>query len=138
MLTHELLAKDAILILRPQGPLNARDFTSLATIVDSWLARGGTLRGVLISAKSFPGWEDLDGLIAHLRFVRNHHDRVERIAIVADGFVAKVLPNVARHFVHAKLRHFADDAAALAWLKPAPCQEGLEGAVLAEAPDADR
>jgi SpoIIAA-like len=138
MLTHELLAKDEILILRPQGPLKARDFTSLATIVDSWLAGGGKLRGVLISAKSFPGWEDLDGLIEHLRFVRNHHDRVERIAIVADGFVAKLLPNVGRHFVHAKLRHFADDAAALAWLKPPPCLEGPEGAVLADAPAADR
>lgn len=117
MLTHELRAEEALLILRPQGPLKASDFTSLATIVDSYLDGGGKLRGVLISATSFPGWEDLDGLFAHLKFVRNHHSRVEKIAIVADGVIAKLLPNVGRHFLHAKLQHFVDDVTALSWLK---------------------
>ena len=33
MLTHELLRDEGILILRPQGPLQAGDFTSLARLL---------------------------------------------------------------------------------------------------------
>ena len=117
MLTHELRADTAILILRPQGALEASDFKSLATVVDAYLDHGGMLQGVLISARSFPGWDSLDALVAHLKFVRAHHTRVEKIAVVAEGLVAKLLPNLARHFVHAKLHHFDDEATALAWLR---------------------
>ena len=123
MITHELRAEDGILILRPQTALAASDFASLATLVDGHLDRGGKLRGVLISGKSFPGWEDLDGLIAHLRFVRNHHSRIDKVAIVADGLVARLVPRVASHFVHARLQHFDDEASALRWLTLAPGQD---------------
>ena len=122
MMTHELRAEDGILVLRPEGALAASDFTSLAALVDGHLDRGGRLRGVLISGKSFPGWEDLDGLIAHLKFVRNHHSRIDKVAIVADGLVARLMPRVASHFVHARLQHFDDEASAMLWLKAASGQ----------------
>jgi hypothetical protein len=108
---------DGILILRLQKSLEASDFTSLATLVDDYLDQGRKLRGVLISGKSFPGWEDLDGLIAHLKFVRNHHSMIDKVAIVADGVVAYLVPSIASHFLHARLQHFDDEAAALAWLE---------------------
>jgi hypothetical protein len=117
MLTHELRAEDGVLILRLQTALEASDFTSLATLVDAYLDRGGKLNGVLISGKSFPGWENLDGLIAHLKFVRDHHSRIDKVAIVADGLVARLLPSVASHFVHAQLKHFDDEGSAMLWLK---------------------
>lgn len=120
MLEHELRANDGILILRPHGSLQATDFTSLTGVVDGYLQRGGRLRGVLISGKSFPGWEDLDALMAHLRFVKNHQSRIDKVAIVADGMVARVLPNVASHFVNARLQHFDGDDAAWSWLTGAP------------------
>lgn len=128
MLTHELRAGDGILILRPEGALQASDFTSLTTLVDGHLERGGKLRGVLISGKSFPGWENLDGLIAHLKFVRNHHSRIDQVAIVADGLVARLMPRVASHFVHARLQHFDDEGSAMSWLGLAPGQgsQGLD------------
>jgi hypothetical protein len=123
VIEHELRADDAILILRLRKSLTARDFTSLASLVDDYLDHGGKLRGVLISGKSFPGWEDLDGLIAHLKFVRDHHALIDRIAIVADGVVARLLPSVASHFVNARLRHFDDETAAMAWLEPPPARD---------------
>ena len=123
MLEHELRANDGILILRPHGSLQATDFTSLTGVVDGYLQRGGRLRGVLISGKSFPGWENLDALMAHLKFVKNHHARIDKVAIVADGVVARVLPNVASHFVNAQLQHFDGDDAAWSWLTRAPEQD---------------
>jgi hypothetical protein len=116
VIDHELRPDDGILILRLHKSLEARDFTSLASFVDDYLDHGGQLRGVLISGKSFPGWENLDGLIAHLKFVRDHHTLIDRIAVVADGLVARLLPSVASHFVNATLKHFDDEATALAWL----------------------
>lgn len=124
MLAHELRAEEGILLLRPQGALEASDFTSLATLVDGYLDGGGRLRGVLISGKSFPGWDNLDALIAHLKFVRNHHSRIDKVAIVADGLVARLMPSVAGHFVHARLQHFDDEGAAMSWLKLVPGQGG--------------
>lgn len=128
MLTHELRSEDGILILRPEGALEVSDFTSLTTLVDGYLDRGGKLRGVLISGKSFPGWENLDGFIAHLKFVRNHHSRIDKVAIVADGLVARLMPHVASHFVHARLQHFDDEGSAMSWLRLAPGQgsQGLD------------
>jgi hypothetical protein len=116
VIDHELRADDAILILRLHKSLEAQDFTSLAAFVDDYLDHGGQLRGVLISGKSFPGWEDLDGLIAHLKFVRDHHTLIDRIAVVADGLIARLMPSVASHFVNAQIKHFDDEATALAWL----------------------
>ena len=119
MLNHELRQDDEILVLHPEGPLEAADFTTLASHVDAYLDRHGTLRGVLIRAKSFPGWKDFGALLAHLKFVREHHQRIEKIAAVADGAFANIMPNIASHFVHAQVQHFelAREDAAWDWLR---------------------
>jgi hypothetical protein len=119
MLNHELRRDDGILVLNPEGPLEAADFTTLASHVDVYLEQHGTLRGVLIRAKSFPGWKDFGALLAHLKFVREHHQRIEKIAVVADGAFANIMPNIANHFVHAQVLHFdlAREDAAWEWLR---------------------
>ncbi|MGZ5202315.1 MAG: STAS/SEC14 domain-containing protein [Telluria sp.] len=106
MLKHELRQDDEILVLNPEGPLEAADFTMLAGLVDAHLEGNGKLRGVLILAKSFPGWKDFGALLAHLKFVKAHHQVIEKVAVVADGAVANIMPNLANHFVHAQVRHF--------------------------------
>ena len=72
----------------------------------------------MIDAESFPGWANFAALVAHLRFVRDHHRKIERIAAVSDSTVLTVAPKIASHFVQADLRHFSHDQreAALAWL----------------------
>lgn len=106
MLKHELRQDDEILVLNPEGPLEAADFTMLTGFVDAYLERNGKLRGVLIHAKSFPGWKDFGALLAHLKFVKAHHHRVNKVAVVSDGAAANIMPNIANHFVHAEVRHF--------------------------------
>jgi hypothetical protein len=120
MLTHELRAEEGILILHPKMALEVCDFTSLAKVVDAYLDSGGKLSRLLISGKSFPGWENLDALIAHLKFIRDHHAKIDKVAIVADGLVARLLPTVASHFVHAQLQHFEEEGSAMQWLKAGP------------------
>jgi hypothetical protein len=119
MLNHELRHDDKILVLSPDGPLEAADFTALASDVDAYLEQHGTLRGVLIRAKSFPGWKDFGALLAHLKFVKEHHRSIERVALVADGTFAHIMPQIGAHFVHAHVRHFdlAREDAAWDWLR---------------------
>jgi len=69
----------------------------------------------LIHAKAFPGWKDFSALLAHLKFIRKHHQKIEQVAIVADGGFATVMPNIASHFVHAQVRHFDLDREDAAW-----------------------
>jgi hypothetical protein len=119
MIQYELLREQGILILRPQTALQADDFAALARVVDPYLEQHGDLRGLLIDAPSFPGWDDFSALLSHLRFVRDHHRRIKRIAVVSDSTFLSVAPKIASHFVSAQLRTFdaADRAAALAWLQ---------------------
>jgi hypothetical protein len=108
-----------ILILEPQGPLQATDFSGLAAVVDPYIEQHGDFKGLLLVAPSFPGWKDFAALVSHLRFVRDHHRRIRRIAVVSDSTFLSVAPKIASHFVGAEIRSFdaADRAAALAWLE---------------------
>jgi hypothetical protein len=118
MVNHELLPADGMLILRPEGALEA-DFQRIAQEVDPYIEANGKLHGVLVDAKSFPGWNDFAALVAHLRFVKDHHRKIERVAVVSDSSVLMVAPKIARHFVQADVRHFAHSQRdeALAWLR---------------------
>jgi hypothetical protein len=128
MLRFDLLRDRGVLVLKPEGALRREDFTALAAAVDPFLEESGELRGVLVDAPSFPGWADFAALVSHVRFVRDHHRRVRRVALVTDSPVLAVAPAIARHFVSAEVRRFepANRADALAWIvsslreQPAP------------------
>lgn len=118
MIHTEFLADRAVLVLTPAGPLSAADFTRLAAIVDPYIEQRGRLRGLMIHTTGLPGWEDFAAFVGHLRFVRDHHRQIERVAAVTDSSVLAALPRIASHFVAAEVRHFdyADRDAALHWL----------------------
>ncbi len=119
MVSHELLREEAILVIRPQESLEAADFQKLAQEIDPYIEANGKLHGVLIDAKSFPGWKDLAALVAHLRFAREHHRKIERVAVVSDSNFLTMAPQIAGHFVQADVRRFAHSEMkkALAWLR---------------------
>ena len=119
MLTHELLRDKGIVLIRPQGPIEAGDFESVAKVVDPYIEQNGKLRGVLIEAASFPGWDSFAALVSHLRFVRDHHRLITKIAAVSDSAILSIAPHIAKHFVNAEFRHFQanERAVALAWLE---------------------
>ena len=118
MLTHELLRDKGILLIRPSGAIQAGDFESVAKVVDPYIEQKGGLRGVLIEAAGFPGWDSFAALVSHLRFVRDHHRAIAKIAAVSDSAILSIAPHIAKHFVKAEFRHFDGNQreAALAWL----------------------
>jgi hypothetical protein len=118
MLKHELRTEEGILIVRPEGPLSSDDFTHIAADVDAHLEAHGALNGLMIHARRFPGWEDLWAVMSHLKFVREHHRKIRRVAVVSDAAMLQVAPKIATHFVSAEIKQFPFEAedAALAWL----------------------
>lgn len=119
MLSKELLIDEGILIVTPEGPLAEADFTSLANDVDPYIVKHGQLNGLMIYAKSFPGWDSFAGMLSHIKFVKDHHQRIGKVAVVTDSGVLSILPQIASHFVAAEIKHFPyqEKKVALDWLK---------------------
>jgi hypothetical protein len=119
MLEYAILKPDGILVLEPDAALSQDDFAGLAELADAYLAHHDRLHGVLIHARTFPGWESFAGFIAHVRFVRDHQRQIERVALVTDSHLAGFAEALAKHFTAAEIRHFpfADYEPALQWLK---------------------
>jgi hypothetical protein len=115
VLNYDLRFDEGILILKPEGPLESEDFTRLARQINAYIKRKGYLHGVLIEAPSFPGWHDFGALVAHLKFIREHHRQIEKIALVTDGAVAAIVPKIAYHFVQADIRRFSPGQIEAAW-----------------------
>lgn len=106
MLDSTLDAANSILYLRPKGALTKEDFAGLAKTVDPHIEKTGGLAGLILEAAKFPGWDSLGALAAHLRFVRDHHKRVKKIAIVTDSAMGGAGEKLANHFVAAEIKHF--------------------------------
>jgi hypothetical protein len=119
MLQYELMRERGILILKPDGALWVQDLTALAGNIDPYIEQNGELNGLMIEALSFPGWENFAALLSHLRFVRDHHRQIRRIAVVSDSPLLVTAPKIASHFVSAQVRTFDAKAraAALAWIE---------------------
>ena len=119
MLKYELNRAESILIIMPDGPLESADFEKLIQEVDPYIKEKGKLKGLMIYAKSFPGWDNFAAFLSHIKFVKNHHQKVKKIAAVTDSSFLSIMPQVANHFIQAEVRHFdyAEKDAALNWLK---------------------
>ena len=119
MLDYSIMRAEGILVLKPHAPLGKEDFSSLTAAVDAYLSEHGKLHGVMVCSPGFPGWENFGAFSAHMHFVREHHQKVERVAIVTDSPFAAIAESFAKHFTAAEVKHFpfADDAKALGWLK---------------------
>lgn len=115
--SHRILPDVGVLVIEVSGVLRAQDFDALALTADTWIEAHGDLPGVVIHARAFPGWENLGSLLRHLRFVRDHHRKVKRIALAAGGNLFGLAPRVAEHFVEAQVKTFDYEAleSAIEW-----------------------
>lgn len=107
MIEHTLDTEQSILYLRPKSALERTDFEQFAKTVDPYIEATGGLAGLIIEAPKFPGWDSFGALVAHFRFVRDHHKRIRRIGLVTDSALGDVAQHLASHFVSAEIRHFA-------------------------------
>lgn len=119
MLKHTLLSTEGILVLEPSESLEAADFEAVVHEMDPYLAEHGSLAGVLIFARAFPGWMNLEAAISHLRLIDNYHHKIKRLAIVSDNGLLAALPQFAAHLVHPDVKHFSESEyeEALQWIQ---------------------
>ncbi|MEP6788882.1 MAG: STAS/SEC14 domain-containing protein [Acidobacteriota bacterium] len=118
MVDFELDTAHSILYLRPTSELAADDFAKIASVVDPHIEATGDLAGIVLEVSSFPGWEGFGALAAHFRFVRDHHRRVKKIAVITDSPLGSVAEHLASHFVSAEIRSFpsGETEAAKQWI----------------------
>lgn len=99
-----------VLTLKPHDDLEVADFAGVAEVLDPYIDREGRLGGLVVVADEFPGWDSLSAMTSHFRFVRDHHRKIGRVALVTDDRFLSVLPRLAKHFVDADVRRFDGDA----------------------------
>jgi hypothetical protein len=122
MIEQELLPAEGILVVRPTGPLTARDFDRIRETADGYIAAHGRLNGLMIHARNFDGWDDPSAVLHHLGFVRDHHRKIARVAVVSDSPFLRFAPKIVELLVKAEIREFPFSEAdrALAWLRETP------------------
>jgi hypothetical protein len=120
-ITHRLLPAAGVIVVEVNQALRAQDFDELGLTADAWIEGHGELNGLVIHARAFPGWENLGSLVRHIRFARDHHKKIRRVALAVDGALATVASRLGEHFVKAEVKHFSYDAldAAITWASAA-------------------
>jgi len=119
MLNHRFILPEGILVLNPESPLETADFVALGHQLDPYIAAHGNLPGLMIHAKVFPGWANIEALLAHVKFIEGHLQKVQKLAVVSDNPILTEVPKIVAHLVRAEVRHFpgCEYEAALQWLK---------------------
>jgi len=117
-LRFELIKDKGVLILEPRGELEPGDFDRLEAALDPYLAEAGELRGLMIVVDHFPGWDGFAALSSHLRFVKDHHKKIRKLAFVTDDRLLTFLPRISAQFLIAETRAFpmANRDEALLWV----------------------
>ena len=116
-ISYRLLPESGVIVVEVKQALRAQDFDSLAFTADAWIEAHGDLQGLVIHAREFPGWENLASFLRHMRFIRDHHRKVKKIALAADTKVASLAPSIAELFIQTEVKSFRYDEvdAAIAW-----------------------
>ncbi len=109
MLKIELDENSGTAIAEPDGRLSESDFSAAARIIDPFLEKDNELKGIIIHVESFPGWDSFSSLVAHLRFIKDHHKKIPRIAFATDSPIGDIAEKVTSHFVSAEIKHFGFD-----------------------------
>ena len=106
MLKVELDRENAMAVLEPHGALSKEDFDKAAAVIDPFIEETGRLNGIIIYTESFPGWENFAGLSEHIVFIKNHHQKIKRLAFVTDMKVIDYTKTIAAPFIEAQIKIF--------------------------------
>jgi hypothetical protein len=128
VIAPRLLSDSGVIVVEVNRPLGAQDLDALAHAADAWIEAHGELQGLAIHAREFPGWENLWSFLRHVRFVRNHHRKMRRVALAVDSKLASLAPRLAQHLVKPEVKSFGYEelAAAVAWAGGNPDQVTVE------------
>ena len=94
----------------PHGKISETDIRDTAgPQIDRLLRDKGHLSGVLVDAREFEGWEDFSAFAAHVKFIKDHHDKVDKIAVINGGENHDFLKRIFSLVPHIEFRFFAGD-----------------------------
>jgi hypothetical protein len=126
--SQRMITESGVLVLEVDQALRAEDFKEIERTADGWIETHGKLPGLVLHMRHFPGWENLDSMLQHARFVRDHRRLIKRVALVADGTVARIAPTIVDLLVIPEVKRFRFDEldAAIRWA-------GAQGAEKSEA-----
>lgn len=100
------LTHPGLVILRPEGALSEADFDALAKTIDSQINETDSIPNLVIRVDKLPHWDSLGALSRHFHFVKVHGKVVKKVAIVGDSPLLSLAPEIASHFVKARVRRF--------------------------------
>ncbi|MDD5728790.1 MAG: STAS/SEC14 domain-containing protein [Victivallales bacterium] len=106
MLHLKIDEKAKIAYVEPESELSGNDFANAARVIDPFIEKNGNLRGIIIQVKSFPGWDSFGSMIKHFKFIKEHHRKVAKVAMVTDSPIGGFAEHLAGHFVSAEIKHF--------------------------------
>ncbi len=109
MLSVTINKASSIAMLEPDGPLSKDDFQAAAVRIDPFIETNGELKGLLIYTRQFPGWDSFAALTSHLKFIKEHHQKISRVAFVTDTKIVNFTKPIADHFINAEIRIFPYD-----------------------------
>ena len=106
MIEYDLDIAHPTLLVHPQSALDKSDFSKLARAVDPQIEATGDLAGSSSTPRNSRVGTVSETMVTHFRFVRDHHKRVKKVAIVTNSHIGDVAEHLALHFVSAEVRHF--------------------------------
>jgi len=109
MIDIKLDENERVAVVQLLGKLSEEDFKLAAMTIDPYIEKAGKLHGVVLCSKDFPGWDSFSGFTKHMKFIKDHHKKVDRVAIVTDSKLANASEHIVKHFVSAEVQKFPYD-----------------------------
>jgi hypothetical protein len=116
MIKTDIISTNALRIIAPDK-LKADDFRQIAPQIEAIIRQYGKI-SLLIDGSGFNGWENIAAFENHAAFVKNHQQKVERIAVIVGHEWQDWLIGAVRVFVHPEVRTFdkSHESEALQWI----------------------
>jgi hypothetical protein len=117
MLSIEIKERKNIVIVTPDGAISATDIDNMAAEINGYINDHDRVPNIVIHTKSIPYWSSFKSVEKHLKFVKNHHEIVSKVAIVSDSKLLWLAKTIVDRFTGAKVRRFTEEAFddAVAW-----------------------
>jgi hypothetical protein len=93
--------------IKVTGALNHHDFKELAQKIDPLINRFGSLK-LFVDATHFTGWDNSQAAEQHFRFVKEHHKKIDKIAVISGHAWQHWLISVIKIFIHPEIKIFSD------------------------------
>ncbi|MEO9964727.1 MAG: STAS/SEC14 domain-containing protein [Reichenbachiella sp.] len=108
MINLSLHKDQAYVILSITAPVSVIDMKNLTKELNHFIEETGKLQGLIFKVRKFPGWDNLDGLFQHLKFVKDHHKAIDKIGFMTEDNLITTFPGLKNHFESAKVMRFDD------------------------------